>query len=223
MSRVDRAIILAAGRGHQLDGFTKVLLRHPKTGRTVLEHALDAFSGKQVTVVVGFRAIQVMEQFPHLDYVINHDWAITNNAHSLALALTGEPTFVVSGDTFFSRELIAELEGGGPDLVLTEARENRTLSAIHCELDGGRRVVSTYQGPVRSVHDPEALGLFKISDAETLRLWKRRSIEHANMFAGQTLPCDLVEISAADLGAHDYDEINTPADYLRLIEKTSAA
>lgn len=220
---VDRAIILAAGRGHQLDGFTKVLLKHPRTGRTVLDHALDAFSGKTVTVVVGFRAIQVMEQYPHLDYVINHDWAITNNAHSLALALTDKPTFVVSGDTFFSRDLIAELDAGDPNLVLTEARENRTLSAIHCELTAAGRVASTYQGPVRAVRDPEALGLFKISDPEALRQWKRRSIQHANMFVGQTLPCELVDLAAVDLGRYDYDEINTPADYLRLIEKTAAA
>ena len=80
MSKIARAIILAAGRGHQLDGVNKVLIRHPKTGRTILDHAIEAFAGKNVTVVVGFRAIQIMELYPQLDYVLNPEWAVTGNA-----------------------------------------------------------------------------------------------------------------------------------------------
>src|SRR6188474_1009762 len=101
MTAVNQAIILAAGRGHQVDGMAKVLIRHPTTGRTILEHAVSAFAGKRIVVVVGFRAIQIMESAPGLDYVVNHDWSLTNNAMSLGLALTDEPTYVVSGDIFF--------------------------------------------------------------------------------------------------------------------------
>lgn len=220
MTRVQQAIILAAGRGHQLDGMTKVLIRHPKTGRTILEHAVEAFAGMRVIVVVGFRAVQVMESAPQLDYVVNYDWALTNNAMSLGLALSSEPTYVVSGDVFLERALIDHLSTLGPDLALTEARENRTLTAIHCMRRADGSIQETYQGPVKDITHPEAVGLFKISDAELLKRWKRVCIDHGNLFVGQTLPCDGSPVQCAPRGAFEFTEINTPADYLRLLQRS---
>lgn len=223
MSKVSQAIILAAGRGNQLDGMSKVLIKHPKTGLSILEHAVRAFAGKRVIVVVGFRAVQVMESAPRLDYVVNHDWSLTNNAMSLGLALNDDPTYVVSGDIFFERELIERLDDERPDLVLSDSRENRTLSAVHCVLREDRSIAETYQGPIRDANHPEAIGLFKISDPDLLRLWKRRCIAHGNLFVGQTLPCDGAPIFAAARGESEFHEINTPTDYLRLKERTSSA
>lgn len=218
---VERAIILAAGQGFQLDGMNKALIRHPGTGKTILDHAIDAFAGKAITVVVGFRAIQIMETYPRLDYVINSDWALTNNAMSLGLALTDEPCYVVSGDIFFDRDLIQELDAAPENLVLTDNRENRSLTAIHCITDDNKRVVETYQGPVRDILHPEAIGLFKISDSGALQEWRKLCIRHGNLFAGQTLPCGRAAIESYPLGEHMFEEINTPADYLRLVQKTS--
>jgi len=223
MSAVRQAIILAAGRGHQVDGMAKVLIRHPATGRTILQHAVEAFAGKRVVVVVGFRAVQIMESAPQLDYVVNQDWALTNNAMSLGLALDGEPTYVVSGDMFFDRALVEHLDAGEPDLVLTELRENRTLSAIHCVLRPDQSIAETYQGPIRDVSHPEAIGLFKISDPAILGRWKRVCVQHGNLFVGQTLPCDQAPVRSAPLGEHGFFEVNTPADYLRLMERSRRA
>lgn len=222
MSTVNQAIILAAGRGNQADGIAKALIRHPRDGRTILDHATDAFAGKRVVVVVGFRAIQIMESRPDLDYVINHEWAITNNAMSLGLALSNEPTYVVSGDMFFERALVERLDDADDNLVLTHARENRTPSAVHCALDGAGRVNEMYQGSVRSAWDPEAIGLFKVSSPELLRMWRRRSIEQGNLFAGLTLPLDdgADPVVAVELGRDDFYEVNSAADYLRLLERT---
>jgi len=219
MSKVNKAIILAAGRGSQADGMAKALIRHPVSGKTILDHAIEAFAGKKIVVVVGFRAMQIMERRPEVDYVINHEWAITNNAMSLGLALDEEPAYVVSGDIFFEPALIKHLDTLGPDLALTESRENRTLSAIHCVLRSDRSVASTYQGPVQDMAHPEAIGLFKISTAETLRQWKRLCVKHGNLFVGQTLPCNAAPILAVDKGDATFDEINTPTDYLCLIER----
>lgn len=220
MSSVDKAIILAAGRGNQADGIAKALIRHPVTGKTILDHAIEAFAGKRIVVVVGFRAIQIMESHPEVDYVINHEWAITNNAMSLGLALDDEPAYVVSGDIFFEPELIRHLDELGPDLALTENRENRTLTAIHCVLREDRSVSSTYQGPVQDMAHPEAIGLFKVSTNGLLRQWKRLCIKHGNLFVGQTIPCHDGQVLAVDKGDAVFDEINTPADYWRLIERT---
>ncbi len=219
MTAVHQAIILAAGRGHQVDGMAKVLIRHPATGKSILEHAIEAFAGKRIVVVVGFRAIHVMESAPQLHYVVNHDWALTNNAMSLGLALGDEPTYVVSGDIFFGRDLVEHLDGLGPDLVLTEARENRTLTAVHCVLRDDQSLAETYQGPIRNFTHPEAVGMFKISDAGLLRRWKRVCMSHGNLFAGLALPCDGAPIASADVGAYEFCEINTPTDYLRLLER----
>lgn len=219
MTAVKQAIILAAGRGHQVDGMAKALIKHPITGKSVLQHAVEAFLGKRIVVVVGFRAIHVMESAPNLNYVVNHDWALTSNAMSLGLALDDEPTYVVSGDIFFHRELIEHLDALGPDLVLTEARENRALSAVHCVLRDDQTVAETYQGPIRNIAHPEAIGLFKISNPDLLRRWKRVCIAHGNLFVGQTLPCDGAAIASAPVGDFEFSEINTPTDYLRLIER----
>lgn len=219
MSVVNQAIILAAGRGHQVDGMAKVLIRHPVTGRSILEHAIEAFAGKRIIVVVGFRAVHVMESAPRLEYVINHDWELTSNAMSLGLALNEEPSYVVSGDIFFNRDLIEHLDAQVANLALTESRENRTSSAIHCVLGEGGSIVETYQGPVRQVSHPEAVGLFKISNDDLLRRWKRRCVAQGNLFVGQTLPCDGAPIASIARGDFEFSEINTPADYLRLMER----
>lgn len=219
MAGVDQAIVLAAGRGNQVDGIAKSLIRHPVTGKTILQHAIDAFAGKRVIAVVGYRAIQVMETHPEIDYVINHNWEITNNAMSVGLALEDAPTYVVSGDIFFDRPLIEFLDGESPNLALTENRENRPLTAIHCVTRPDDSVAATYQGPMRDAQHPEAIGLFKISDARLLQQWKKLCLAHANLFGGQALPCDGAPIMSVSRGRHAFDEINTPADYLRLKER----
>ena len=219
MSAPDQVIILAAGRGNQADGLAKILIRHPETQRTVLDHAIEAFAGKRVIVVVGFRAIQIMEQHPEVEYVINHDWAITHNANSLGLALDDQPTYVVSGDIFLEAALVRELDEGSPNLALVDSRENRTLTAVHCILRENNSIAETYQGQLRDAAHPEVVGLFKVSDPKVLRDWKRICINHGNMFAGLTLPFDSAPIDAHALGDHLFEEINTPLDYQRFIQK----
>ena len=213
MVRIEQAIVLAAGRGNQVDGIAKSLIRHPVTGKTILQHAIEAFAGKKVIAVVGYRAIQVMETHPEIEYVINHNWEITNNAMSVGLALEDVPTYVVSGDIFFDRPLIEFLDGQSADLALNE----NDLIPVATQPDGS--IAATYQGPMRDAQHPEAIGLFKITDPQLLRQWKKLCLAHANMFGGQVLPCDGAPIMCVPRGAHAFDEINTPADYLRLKER----
>lgn len=219
MSAPERVVVLAAGRSHQLDGAVKVLIRHPSTGRTILDDIVRAFEGKQVTVVVGFRCIEIMQARPDVEFVVNPDWALTNNAMSLGLALDDRPTYVVSGDMFFERPLITRLDAAAPDLVLTRLSERRIPSSIHCVVREGA-VVDLYQGPVRDVTHPESAGLYKISDPELLWSWKRSCLEHGNLFAGQLLPVGVTRIASVDIGEDTVSEINTPTDYLNLMAAT---
>lgn len=218
MNHTSRVIVLAAGRSLQLDGQSKVLIRHPTTAATILDYLIDAFVGVEITVVVGFRAIQIMQAYPRLNYVYNPDWALTNNAMSLALALDDRPCYVVSGDIFLERALIDRLEQGPENLALTSEREKRSMTAIHCLVNEQQRITSSYQGPVRSMKDPEAIGLFKIGSMDALRQWKRRCMEHSNLFAGQLLPFDLAQVISISIGDDLFYEINTPTDYIELMK-----
>ncbi|MGJ0363779.1 NTP transferase domain-containing protein [Aliarcobacter cryaerophilus] len=219
MNSVEQVIILAAGKSLQLDGVNKALICHPITKKSILEYAVEAFSGKKIIVVVGFRAIQIMQKFPQLDYVLNPDWALTNNAMSLALALNDKPTYVISGDIFIDKKLIERLDKASPDLALVSNRENRILSAIHFVVNSDNKICETYQGPIKDIKHPESLGIFKISNPEILRSWKKRSLEHSNLFAGQLLPCKEQSISVEYLNDEFFYEINTPIDYLELTKQ----
>lgn len=217
MSDVKKVIVLAAGKSLQLDGINKVLIKHPHDGRTVLDYIVEAFEGKEVTVVVGFSAIQIMQAYPKLNYVINPNWSLTNNAMSLGLALDENPTYVVPGDIFLNKKLIDRLDAQAENIALTRLTENRVLSSIHCVTDTSDNITDVYQGPVRSVNHPESTGIFKISDGAALREWKRRCTQHANLFAGQLIPNQIVPIKSVDTKDDVISEINTPVDYLNLM------
>lgn len=219
---VEHAIILAAGRSLQLDGKNKVLIKHPLTRKTILDYAIEAFTGKRVTVVVGYGALKIMERYPQLNYVLNEGWATTNNAMSLGLALSEniQPTYVVSGDMFFNRALISEMDSGKDNLILTQNRDNRMLSSIHCAVGQQAEIIETYQGPIRSVSHPEAMGLFKLSDRKLLSDWRNRCLCHSNLFVAQALPCaEDTLVYGHDVGQHYFKEINSAADYLRLMKE----
>jgi choline kinase len=213
-----RVIILAAGQGFLLDGMVKCLVKAPHDNRTLLARAIEAFAGHRISVVVGYRAVAVMEAFPDLDYIYNPDWATSNNSYSLGLALTDDPTYVISSDLVFEPSLIRELDDADGNLVLTEKRENRILTSVNCAVEDSR-IQEFYVGPLRSPADPEAVGLFKISDGNLLRQWKRNCLKHGNLFVGQNLPTGGCEanVHTHDLGSHLFYEINNPADYLRAL------
>jgi choline kinase len=213
-----RAIILAAGEGFLLDGMVKCLVRAPHDGRPLLERMIDGFARHTLTVVVGYRAVDVMQQYPDLDYVYNADWATTNNSYSLGLALNDEPCYVLSSDLVFESELVDELDAAAPNLVLTEHRENRIPTSVSCAL-AGDRVMEFYTGPIRAPADPEAMGVYKVSEPSLLRRWKRNCLKHSHLFAGQNLALGegAPELYAHDVASHLFYEINSPADYLRAL------
>ena len=215
-----RVIVLAAGQGYQLDGFNKLLIRDPLDGQTIIEKYTSAFPNMDITIVVGYRAINVMQQYPDYNYIYNQDWAATNNSYSLSLAISDEPCYVISGDLIIESELIRLLEDSNPNIVLTEFRENRTMSALNVSMDDDLRIREVYQGKLLNAKDPEAVGIFKITSPELLKEWLRNCRKYNNLFVGQNLPYNTkIPINAVDLDKHRLYEINTPMDYIRLLDK----
>lgn len=216
-----RIIVLAAGQGFQVDGLNKCLIRDPKSGQRIIDKIIKAFSQFPITVVVGYQAVNIMHDYPQLNYVYNQDWGITNNSYSLGLALTDEPCYVLSCDLIFEPSLITMMNTAPDNIILTEQRENRMLTAINCVIENNR-VVEAYQGPLRHRHDPESIGIFKMTDKKILRGWKQNCLQYRNLFIGQNLPLspDYPAIVTFDKGNERFFEVNTPLDYLRLLEET---
>jgi len=213
-----RTIILAAGQGFQLDGFNKLLLRDPRSGEQIIDQYLKLFDKTDITVVLGYKAIEVMQRFPELHYVYSPDWKVTNNSYSLGLAVNEEPCYVVSCDLFIDEGIIKMLEQAEPNCILTENSENRQLNSLNCSISGNRQIVEIYQGAVRSKKDPEAIGVYKISDKRLLREWKKKCMQHSNLFAGQNLPFDICPVYSVDKGKYRFEEVNTVMDYMRVLE-----
>lgn len=217
--KAERAIVLAAGEGLQLDGFAKALIRHPQTGERVLEHYDEILEGLEITVVVGYRAIEILQAFPDLHYVYNANWRLTGNAYSLGLALDDRPTLVLSADFFMDPGVIGRLQDGPDNAVLSTTRGNRPMTATNLVVGDDGHITEVYQGAVKSDRDPEAPGLFKICDQAVLRAWKRACLDAPSMFALRCLPLD-GGIATVSLGELELSEINTPLDYLALMERS---
>ena len=181
-----RVIILAAGQAVQLDGYNKLLIKDPESGDSVLDKYIEAFNGFNITVVLGYRAINVMHEFPYLDYIYNSEWAVSNSSYSLSLALNQDPCFVINGDFFIEPELISAMQNSDPDIIATLPRESRASNALNVSLDENN-VIDIYQGKLKEASDPEAIGIYKITSQEILEAWRYNCINHSDLYVGQNL------------------------------------
>lgn len=215
-----RVIILAAGESFHLDGVNKILMIDPITRLKLIDLFLKIFGEYKISVVVGYKAIELIQEYPNLNYIYNPDWAVTGNAYSLGLALDDEPCFVISGDLIIERALIKTMLKADGNCVLTEFTENRRLTSLNCSLVGNV-ITEIYQGPLRDIRHPEAHGVFKIVDREAIRIWKRSCLKHTNLFAGQTLPLSKAKFYSIDKGKFRLDEVDTVMDYINLTRKVS--
>ena len=127
-----QALMLAAGMGKRLgaytEGQTKCMVK--VGGRTLLEHAADALRRagiRRFVLVVGYEGEKLMafarEKLAdfELEFVVNSEYARTNNIYSLYLAreqLMADDTILLESDLIFQPELIRRLaEADSPNMV----------------------------------------------------------------------------------------------------------
>ena len=215
-----RVIILAAGQAVQLDGYNKLLIKDPESGDSVLDKYIEAFNGFNITVVLGYRAINVMHEYPYLDYIYNSEWAVSNSSYSLSLALNQDPCFVINGDFFIEPELISAMQNSDPDIIATLPRESRASNALNVSLDENN-VIDIYQGKLKEASDPEAIGIYKITSQEILEAWRYNCINHSDLYVGQNLISNASQgLKSFDVSNFRVDEVNTPLDYLRILRSS---
>lgn len=213
-----RLIILAAGQGFKLDGFNKILLKDPITRQTILDYYLEYFSEYGITVVLGYKSITIMNEYPQLDYMYNKEWRLKGNSYSLALALTEEPCIILPSDLFFDEGLANLIKKAPDNMALVANTENRSIQALHCHVDDGK-IANIYTG-VPKQDDPELMGVVKITDKNILRNWRKNCLinDSLSAFSGENLPYKEYDLFAVDKKDNLLYEINTPDDYINFIK-----
>lgn len=210
-----KIIVLAAGQGYKLDGFNKLLLRNPFTKERIIESYIRFFGKENITFVLGYRAINVIHNYPDLNYIFNKNWATANNSLSLSMALDDNPTIVISGDLFLKDSIIEKIFNGRDNLVITMNNESRTSTSLNVNSDEKNIIHDIYQGRVRDINDYEAMGIYKISDKKILKTWKNNCIKNKHRFIGQNLDFSQNNIFSQISNSQEIFEINAPEDYLR--------
>ena len=211
-----RTIVLSAGQGIDLDGYNKLLIKCPKRKKRIIELYQDYFKSTKITIVLGYRAINVMHNFPNFDYIYNKNWAIYGNSYSLGLALTNEPCYVVSGDLIFDKKIINKLEKIDGNIIVCKNNENRSTKSVNVELTNDNKIKNIYAGKIKNPKDQESMGIFKITSKKILNTWKKNCLKNKNIFAGLNLNFAKENLKIFNVDNYEFNEINNPQDYLNL-------
>jgi choline kinase len=153
---IDRALILAAGRGQRLKPLTD---RAPKCltevhGTPILVNTLRGLSSvgiRRCTIVIGYLSAVVEKtmgsRFENVElrYVYNRDFDTTNDMYSLWLAadMLEQGVFLMEGDIYFSHAMLGRLfsQMGDTSCYAAGAYDGRSNEVV-VSTDGSNRIVS---------------------------------------------------------------------------------
>jgi choline kinase len=169
-----KAIILCAGTGGRLRPLTddrpKCLLAFGT--RTILDCCLEHLAAvgiREAVLVVGYHKDLVERLYrdkrePAIVFVPNDDYAVTNTAYSLRLALTrmDDDFVLINGDVLFDRGILADLIAHpASNCVAVDAEIPLDHEEIKVIASNGRvERISKELDPRRSLG--EAIGLYKV-------------------------------------------------------------
>lgn len=135
---IERAIVIAAGRGKRLGAHTDEI---PKcmvevAGKPILGWLWEAFASvgvNELVVIRGYRG-DVLEQFvrrlvPNAHFVDNREWETNNILLSLACArrYLDRPTYLTYSDIVFTRDVARAAAASTAEIGLVIDREFRTI------------------------------------------------------------------------------------------------
>tara|TARA_B100001059_G_C17823701_1_gene579986 strand:- start:292 stop:945 length:654 start_codon:yes stop_codon:yes gene_type:complete len=213
-----KLIILAAGDSYELDGFNKLTIKHPKYNMSIIDIYKKIFNVNHIQVVVGFRAMNIMNDYPDFDYIINNKWQTTGSAYSLSLALDKNPSYIISSDFILNPQLDNIFNSDNQDVVYVKKSESKRLTSLKCKVNNDI-IENIYRGKSKNMNDYEILGIFKITDPDILYNWKIKSINNPTMYAGETLIMDNFNLSYEIIDEDIITEINTPLDYINFLNR----
>jgi choline kinase len=214
-----QVIILAAGNSVQMSGTIKCLIKNPVTKKTILQHLLDAFHDCEPIIVVGYRGVEIMQEYPHLEYVLNSNWNVTAPSYSVGLALADSPCYIVPGDILLDRNLVEYLHRAPENSVLTRKLENRSEQSTNFVVENGV-IKEAYVGSLRNSEDPEGIGIIKLTNPQLLQEMKKNCLKHGNLHIGLNLVYsnNMAPIYNVDLADYELNEFNTYLDYANYLK-----
>jgi choline kinase len=213
-----KLIILAAGDSYELDGFNKLTIKHPKYNMSIIDIYKKIFNVNHIQVVVGFRAMNIMNDYPDFDYILNNKWQTTGSAYSLSLALDENPSYIISSDFILNPQLDQIFNSDNQNVVYVKKPESKRLTSLKCKVNNDI-IENIYRGKSKNMNDYEILGIFKITDPDILYNWKIKSINNPTMYAGETLIMDNFDLSYKIIDEDIITEINTPLDYINFLNR----
>jgi choline kinase len=214
-------IILAAGQGFQLDGFNKLLIKDPVTKKRIIDIYLEIFKDYKITIVLGFRAINVMHEYPKINYIFNPSWATTNNSYSLGLALENKPVIILSGDLIFEKKLITDFLKLNSDAIITKKNFNRSSNSLNSITDKKNLISKIYLGKIKDINHQETMGIFQIKSKEVLKKLATNCLNNKKKFVAEILPIQSCKFKNFDATDYRLDEINNPSDFIKIKNKYS--
>lgn len=216
MNSADDLLILSAGRGIGLDGFHKLKLVAPSTGETILDRYRRQISAN-ISIVIGYRAPELMSLYPNLHYFYNHNWFESGSAFSAAIGLRGVPVIVVPSDLFLDESAAEMLRSTTGNVIFTSDTENRKLNSINVSTRSGA-VSRIYTGPKRHGDDVEFKGIVRIESLELLNALVASCEDNPSMAFSECLEMHKEDFCAVDIGGA-VTEINTVEDYIDFFDK----
>lgn len=166
MNYVEELLVLSAGRGIGLDGFHKLSLVAPSNKETVLDRYRRQICDK-VTVVVGYRAPELMARYPDLNFIYNYKWFESGSGFSAGLGLSRAPVIVVPSDLFMSDRAALTVRESTGNVIFVSRTENRPLTAVNVTISD-EQILDIYDGPKRHGGDQEYRGIVRIESKELL-------------------------------------------------------
>ena len=215
MSSCKSLLILAAGRGIGLDGFHKLNLVAPSTGETILARYRRQLS-EDITVVVGYRAPELMARYPYLSYRYNHHWFETGSAFSAAVGLEKVPVVLVPSDLFLDEAAAETVRTAIGNVIFTCDTENRSMNAVNvCAEDDS--ITEIYTGPKRRGDDAEFKGIVRIEDVELLDMLAQSCEANPSSPFSDCLAIHKAAFRVVDIGGV-VNEINAVEEYMEFFQ-----
>jgi choline kinase len=216
MSSDNRLLVLSAGRGIGLDGFHKLNLVSPSTKETIITRYLRQIS-KDVTVVVGYRAPEIIAHYPDLRFVYNYRWFETGSAFSAALGLRKAPVIVVPSDLFLDEHAAKKVRSSTGNVIFTANTENRLKNAVNV-CSQSSKIVEMYSGPMRRGEDAEYKGIVRIEDDNLLCDLRATCEANSSLAFSDCLNMHKEMFQTMDVDG-EIAEINTVEEYIDFFNK----
>lgn len=213
-----KTIILAAGMGVSLDGANRLSLTISSDGETVFERLRNQFSD-DLTIVVGYRAADVISSTYSAKHVLNPFWHETGSAYSAFLGLeavdpvnASDKICIIPSDLIFSEQAVEQVKQSNTPAVFGLRTEFRSPESANLELNGNV-ISAVYSGHIKNVNDPMFRGPI-IFNGELLTQIKEVCRNNSELSLVEAIIACEVDFNFGELSELDVFEINSVNDYL---------